>query len=492
MKKYAFYFVAFLLWSFTTPVSANNPITLRILHFNDIYEVAAQKDPTGQNYGGFAELKTLIDQKKQGSKYSLITFGGDLFPASIDGASLAYQDQIKLANQLGIEAAVLGNHEFDYGPETAIKITEISNFPWIIDNITYKDKPGIGKTIPYKIFIFENYKIAIIGFLLPESRDLSYPGPNVKISNAIEKAKPLVAKLKKEGADIIIALTHQSLKEDQDLLKEVPEIDLILGGHEHRPITYFVNQKQMIFKTGYDAHYLGILDLKMERYKNAQGEHIYLLPSWEMIPVRNVAPDPTIQKFVQALKANLPQDFFAPLITLEEPLDSRRSQIYSRQTSMGTLITNALKKQLGTEVAIINSGSIRGDHLYPKGATLSQQNINQELPFEDSVMTGNISGMQLKQWIENSLDEIENPNGSFLQTAGVSYSLDRKAFQGNRAQGIKINGKPLELKKNYTIATVDYLSSGKDGFAKLTNIQNTHQKPCEIVIRFLENLKKKA
>lgn len=395
-------------------------------------------------------------------------------------------------NQLGIDAATLGNHEFDYGPEETLKVIEASQFPWIVDNIIYKGKPEFGKTLPYKVFTFGNYKVAVIGYLLPETKELSHPGPDIKILPPIEKAKPLVAKLKKEGADVIIALTHQTLKDDEKLLKTVPEIDLILGGHEHRPITYFINQKQMIFKAGYDARYLGIIDLKIERYKNAEGDHIYLLPSWEMIPVRNVTPDPTIQKFVQALKANLPQDFFAPLIILEEPLDSRRSQIYSKQTSMGTLITNALKKQLGTEVAIINSGSIRGDHLYPKGATLSQETINKELPFEDSVMTGTISGKQLKQWIENSLNEIEHPNGSFLQTAGISYSLDKKAPKGKRAQGIKINGKPLELKKNYTIATVDYLTSGKDGFAKLTNIQNTHQKSCEIVIRFLENLKKKA
>lgn len=85
MKKYAFYFVAFLFWSFTTPVSANNPITLRILHFNDIYEVAAQKDPTSQNYGGFAELKTLIDKKRKEADHSLLTFGGDLFQAQLKG-----------------------------------------------------------------------------------------------------------------------------------------------------------------------------------------------------------------------------------------------------------------------------------------------------------------------------------------------------------------------------------------------------------------------
>lgn len=77
MRKYIIFFIILCVFNPLNFLWANAPMTLRILHFNDVYEVAPQKDAAGQSYAGFAELKTLIDQKKNDSEYNLVTFGGD-------------------------------------------------------------------------------------------------------------------------------------------------------------------------------------------------------------------------------------------------------------------------------------------------------------------------------------------------------------------------------------------------------------------------------
>ncbi len=77
MRKCLIFFIALYLCAPLNYLFADAPIILRILHFNDVYEVAPQKDAAGQSYAGFAELKTLMDQKKNDSEYNLVTFGGD-------------------------------------------------------------------------------------------------------------------------------------------------------------------------------------------------------------------------------------------------------------------------------------------------------------------------------------------------------------------------------------------------------------------------------
>jgi 5'-nucleotidase / UDP-sugar diphosphatase len=465
-----------------------NPITIRVFHFNDVYEVCPKKDPLGNEYGGLAKLKTLIEEKKRGVDHSLLTFGGDLFPATIESTPLSFQEKIKLMNQFGIQGAVLGNHEFDEGTEEALAIVQQSTFPWIVANIKTKGSRGFGKTVPYKMFHFGSYKVALVGFILPETRELSKPGPDVTFINVVESAKPLVQNLKKEGVDFLIALTHQTLKEDEMLLKAFPEIDLVLGGHEHRPIALFVNQKQMIFKAGYDAEYLGILDLKIGRYKNEEGTHVYVAPSWQLIPVRHVKPNPTLQANIDNLKKAIPQSLFQPLANLEVSLDARRSQVNTQQTSMGRLVTMAFKQELGADIALINGGSIRGNELYPRGAVLTQRDILRSFPFQDEVVVCRLSGKQLKAWLEYSVKDV---NGAFLQASGLTISYDPLAPVGQRVSQILVNDAPLKSQQDYSVATVDYLTQGHDGFGKVCpqDLKKTGLTTSKLVIDYLEKHK---
>ena len=97
---------------------------------------------------------------------------------------------------------------------------------------------------------------------------------------------------------MILALTHEDFADDRELAQTVPGIDLILGGHDHNPIT-FAERDILIVKAGYDAHYLAAIDLVVDRIKRGDREVVEVVPdSWRYVSTAGVAPDPKIQPVV--------------------------------------------------------------------------------------------------------------------------------------------------------------------------------------------------
>ena len=116
------------------------PVTITLLHTNDVYEIAP-KD--GQ--GGLAELMTLLTQERAAAAHSITTFGGDLISPSVLSGLTRGTQMIDLYNRLGIDIAVLGNHEFDYGPEVLAERIAASAFPWLGTNVLGQGgKPALG------------------------------------------------------------------------------------------------------------------------------------------------------------------------------------------------------------------------------------------------------------------------------------------------------------------------------------------------------------
>ena len=100
------------------------PVTITFLHTNDVYEIAPK-----EGRGGLAELATLLQQERGAAEHSITTFGGDLISPSVLSGLTQGAQMIELYNLLGTDVAVLGNHEFDFGPEVAAQRIEESEFP---------------------------------------------------------------------------------------------------------------------------------------------------------------------------------------------------------------------------------------------------------------------------------------------------------------------------------------------------------------------------
>jgi 5'-nucleotidase/UDP-sugar diphosphatase len=443
------------------PVRAE-PVTITFLHTNDVYEIAPVN-----GRGGFAQLATLLEEERARSEHTVTTFGGDLISPSVLSGLTQGAQMIELMNLLSTDVAVLGNHEFDFGPEVAAARIQESEFPWLGTNVTGPDgEPAVG-TVDLLMIEVGGYKIGLFGLLTPETDVLASPGPDIIFAPPIETAQTAVAQLREQGADLIVALTHLNLSDDQELARNVEGIELILGGHDHNPIT-ITEGDTLIVKAGYDAHYLAAVDLTIDRIVRRDQEVVEAIPSWRYLSTAGVAPNPDVQDVVDRYEQVLDEELGVAVGTTIVDLDSRRDTVRTTESNFANLIADAVREAVGADVAIANGGGIRGDRTYDAGTVLTRRDILTELPFGNVTVLIELSGADLREALENGVSQVEDKAGRFPQVSGLTFTYDAAAPPGSRIVEVEVAGEPLDPSRIYTIATNDYVFGGGDGYEALS------------------------
>ncbi len=454
-----------LLLGLASGAAAAAPVTITFLHSNDVYEIAPVD---GQ--GGLAELMTLLKQERAKAAHSITTFGGDLISPSVMSGLTKGAQMIDLYNRLGLVLAVPGNHEFDFGPDVLAERIKESRFAWLAANVAGPDgQPPLG-LVPSRLFEVAGFKIGVFGLLTPTTKELSSPGPTITIAPMIERAQQAVAALRGQGAELIVALTHADLADDRALLQAVDGIDLLLGGHDHEPISIY-QAGGLIAKAGSDAHYLLAVDLRLERITEDDKPALRVLPSWRYLSTAGVTPDGPIQALVEQYNEALDEDLLVPVGTAAVELDSRRDSVRTAESNFGNLVADAMRAAVGAEIGLMNGGGIRGDRVYLAGSTLTRKDILTELPFGNRTVLLALSGADLLAALEHGLSGLEGKAGRFLQVAGLRLTYDAARPAGQRVVEVTVAGQPLDLGRRYRVATNDYLYRGGDGFAVLAKGQ---------------------
>jgi 2',3'-cyclic-nucleotide 2'-phosphodiesterase (5'-nucleotidase family) len=438
------------------------PVALTVLHTNDVYEIAPK-----EGRGGLAELATLLQRERAAAERSITTFGGDLISPSVLSGLTQGAQMIELYNLLGTDLAVLGNHEFDYGPEVAAQRIKESSFPWLGTNVLGRDgKPAVG-TVDLHTIEVGGYRIGFFGLLAPETDVLSSPGPDITIAPLIDTATAAVERLEAQGAEVIVALTHDDIADDRELARSVEEIDLILGGHDHDPITFYEGGT-LIVKAGFDAHYLVAVDVALDRVEEGDEEVVEVVPmAWRYVSTAGVEPDPKIMAVVARYEDQLDQELAVPVGTTTVALDTRRSTVRTSESNFGNLIADAMRAGLGADVALMNGGGIRGDRTYDPGAVLTRKDVLTELPFGNVTVLIELSGADLLAALENGVSQVEDGAGRFPQVSGMSFTYDPSKPPGSRIVAAEIGGQPVEASRVYQVATNDYVYGGGDGYEAL-------------------------
>ena len=272
----------------------------------------------------------------------------------------------------------------------------------------------------------------------------------------------MVQELKSQGAEVIVALTHLLIAEDRQLAEEVPEIDVILGGHDHDPITWY-DDKTFVHKSGQNAYYLTRLDLILDKVEGQDKVHVF--PSWNVILNRGFSRDPVIAAKVDDLQRVFHAITSDPIGQLAMGFDTLYSNVRSRETLMGNLIADALLYTYETDISLIPGGIIRGNKFYEKNAILTLRDLLVELPFGNLNVVVEVSGKEILEALENGVSQVEGKAGRFPQVAGMQFVYDSNRSPGSRIYDVQIQGKPLELIKLYKVATVDYAFNGGDGYS---------------------------
>ncbi|MDX1737010.1 MAG: bifunctional UDP-sugar hydrolase/5'-nucleotidase [Alphaproteobacteria bacterium] len=441
---------------------------LTFLHINDVYEI----EPNRLGLGGFAPLKTLIDAQEARTDTSkvMVTFGGDLLSPSILSGLTKGEHMIEFMNAIGTDLAVVGNHEFDFGPDIFETRISQSNFPWFGSNVRLGNGEIFGGMIENKIVEVDGFKVGFFGVISAEAAYLSSPGDKIEIAPFLEEAEAQVAKLKEAGADVIVALSH--LDDSDDLkISKIKGIDIVLGGHGHDPFTFY-DGKQFVHKSGTNAEYLGVVDIELERKEGRRGPYVQVTPSWQMQVVKNVEPNADVQAMVDKYNKQLDETLNIVIGETSLLLDSQKANIRTQETAMGNLISDALAWGTNSDIAFTNGGGIRGNREYSAGTKLTRKDILTELPFGNVTVVLEMTGKDVKDALENAYSQVEDKAGRFAHVSkGLEVVYDPSKPAGDRVVSISLNGQALDNNKAYRVATNDYIANGGDGYVSLKGMK---------------------
>lgn len=447
------------------------PTRLTILHFNDVYNVEPRaKDPVG----GLARFVTRIRELKEestarGEEEAVVLFSGDAFAPSITSTTTFGKHMVTALNEIGINTACYGNHDFDFGVEDLVSLASQNNFPWLISNVIDKTtQRPLAEGVATRVLDFHGRKIGLFGLVEREWLvTLSTLSPEeVDYEDFCDCARRLAKSLREqEGAELIIALTHMRVPNDELLAHQVPEVDLILGGHDHHYDVKPVGPHgTWVLKSGTDFRDITVLRLEFTE-KADNGKSFRVLGTQHVEVVSSIQEDPRVKLFVDECIATVGASMDTVIGQTDVELDSCFASIRTQETNMGNFVADAMRARVKTDVAVINSGTIRADAMIEKGL-LRMRDIVSLLPMLDELCILELSGLQILIVLENSVSQYPRLEGRFAQVSGMSFTFDAAKPPGERVlqESVLVNGEPLDPDKLYSLCTKDYLRQGKDGY----------------------------
>ncbi len=442
-----------LLWlTLFGSIAAAEQLEIRILHVNDFHGFAEPYRPFGaeERVGGIAYLASRANQLRK-EKTSLLVSAGDMIQGDNWANLFQGQSVIQVMNRMRFDAAVLGNHEFDFGQDVLRRRISEAAFPVLGANVA-----GMEGVQPYIILEKNGVRIGIIGVVTDETPVSTHPGnvAGLRFISPVQALQKYLPELRKKS-DLVLVLSHIGFPADRLLAEQVPGIDLIVGGHSHTRLTTPVKiGRTLIVQAWEHAKALGVVDLALQDGKVIRSGG-YLE---EIAPGRGVA-DEAVREIVTKYGKKQRTALNEKVAHAEVDLDGEN--VREKETNLGDLICDIMRSVSGAELCVINSGGIRTSI---KAGEIRVKDVYAVLPFDTYVVSIKMKGREIREALEHGFSTVEAREGRFAQVSGlsVSYSLSKK--KGRRVKEILIGGKAMDPDREYVVATNDFIASGGDGY----------------------------
>jgi 2',3'-cyclic-nucleotide 2'-phosphodiesterase (5'-nucleotidase family) len=442
----------------------DNKIEFTFLQINDVYEIAPIQ---GGEFGGLARVETVHQDLLKENKNTMLFMAGDFLNPSligtikVDGERVRGKQMIEVLNAMNVDLVAFGNHEFDVSQKDLQKRLNESNFPWISANVKLKTKEKLmpfyketaGKKIPLKETFIKEFtdedgtkiKVGFISVSIP-----SNPVEYVEYGNMFVKARASYAAIK-DSVDVVFGLTHVKLTNDKRIAKLIPNLPLIMGGHEH---TNSYNKIGNVSITKADANAKTAYIHRISYSKKTK--KTIVISELKEINATIKSDDKVglvVSKWQNILKTEIKGIIVNPdeiIYKTKIPLDGRDTQIRSEQTNLGKIITKSMSFAFDDTVdcAIVSGGSIRIDDELE--GNINAVDIFRVLPYGGAIFKVKIKGRLLKRVLNYGL--LTAGTGAYLQRFNAEKVGD-KWFVKNQE---------LDIKKTYTVAFSDYLLRGFD------------------------------
>lgn len=432
--------------------SPRNRAPLTFLQINDVYSTLPV-----DGLGGLARVATVKQRVSSPARTTLLVMAGDFLSPSVASSVFKGEQMVAALNAAGLDLATLGNHEFDFGTDVLIERMHEAKWQWVVSNVidTKTGKP-VGGAAPYVIRTIGSMKVGFIGLCLTTSEISRDKLTHIRLDDPMKAAARYVPLLAQRGANVIVAITHLDFPADRELVRRFPQIDLVIGGHEHFPITMTAG-RALISKAGSDAKAVARIDVN--RRPDGTVERFY-----DLEPMNATIPDePATAAVIKSYEDRLGVELEQVVATSRVPLEAVSLRLRASETNLGDLFADAMRASAGADVAIMNSGSIRGDRVYPAGP-ITRRTVIAMHPFGNVICKVAVPGRVILQALNSGVSKLPAAAGQFPQVSGLTMRVDPRAPVGRRVTDVIVNGQPLDPARTYTLAVPDFVLKGGDEY----------------------------
>ena len=502
--------ICMVLCSLNAVVFAKDSETIVILYENDVHCAVE----------GYSKLVAMKNELKSEYEYVGVVSSGDFVQGGTLGAVSKGEYIVELMNLVGYDAIAPGNHEFDYTISRITELYELSETKYISCNFA---KIGEEKTYfePYTIVSYGDVDIAYIGIITPETitsaRPSQFRNENGEIiytfneSRLYELVQESIDEATEDGADYVIALSHigydesGELNDVTDVIENTEGLDVVLDAHSHSVIEEkIVKDKSgddvLLTSTGTGFENIGKLTI-------ANGEFDTELVKTETYTKTDADVDAYIAEINESYAELGNRKIGESKVELITHNEEGVRLVRTAETNLGNLCSDALFFVTNADVSYVNGGGLRAPI---KSGDMTFNDIYSVFPFNNRIVTAEITGQVLLDMLEMSMISYPQEDGAFPHMSGITFSVNKsipssikvdengfftKVDGDYRVYDVKVLDKEsgiykaLELDKKYILAAADYyilnFGSGMSMFKDAKVVESEGMLDVEVLERYI-------
>ena len=398
---------------------------LSIFYYNDVHGNSDQ----------MSGLVTASQKFKQENRDSFILSAGDNYSGADNDKNGFVLNLMK--NLMGVEASAVGNHELDGTSDGFFSSTNGKNIDFIATNVKLGSNNLMQKSVKKSVIKEKNgVKYGFVG-AMPIDFDKVSKKENQKdikvmpFEDSVKAIQSEIDKLKEQGIDKIIMLSHSGYDVDKKYAKSLDGVDIIVGGHSHTVVEGIKSNENsiksksgepvLIVQAGENGKHYGILNVEFtDGIISSAENNLKRSANTNKSPVIEYIKDQTLGK--------------SPKVATVSKIDSMPKNRRIEPCAWTNLVADSMKAHFKTDIAVINAANIRK---VPQAGTLTERDIAESAPMKNDLLVTKITEKQLVDAIKMaSKRTMTNAEGypGLLMVSGLSYKIDK-------------NGELLELNR---------------------------------------------
>ncbi len=441
--------------------TAAMPEEIIIIHTNDTHGRVSEGKYDGM---GLARIKTYVNQLEAEGKSVLVMDAGDAFHGTTFATLEFGASVVEVFNEVGYDVLVPGNHDFNYGQDRLLELSAMGDFDIIAANVKKGEDDFLS---PYVIKEVDGIKVGIFGIATPETTYKTHPDnvAGLTFEDPVTVSQAMVDELSAQ-TDVIVALVHlgndnatMAEYKSETIAMNVSGIDVIIDGHSHQAYEngYLVNETMIASAGEYDKN-IGVVTISINENK---AENVTAMLVDKATGTETLEEDEGVVAIIDGIKESQESILSQVVGSTSVKLDGERGDVRSKETNLGNLITDSMIAETGAMIAINNGGGIRASI---DVGEITKGEIITVLPFGNYIVTKELSGSEIKAMLEHGTSAYPEAEGMFPQVGGLTFSIDLNKSVGDRVTNINVAGMPIDLNKEYIVATNNFVAAGGDGY----------------------------